>query len=124
MRKQAAGRLPFYADHRYLIGGPDMRMDPRSALRQMQQKQEQMLQELSQKTIEVTVGGGAVRLVMNGQQEVQSIAIAPEVVDPADVEMLQDLLLAAFNEGVARSRALAEESVRSLLGGLGLPGLR
>lgn len=101
-----------------------MRVDPRSALRQVQQKQEQLLQELSQKTIEVTVGGGAVRLVMNGQQEVQSITIAPEVVDPADVEMLQDLLLAAFNEGVARSRALAEESVRSLLGGLGLPGLR
>ena len=70
-----------------------MRVDPRSALRQMQQKQEQMLQELSQKTVEVTVGGGAVRLVMNGQQEVQSLTIAPEVVDPTDVEMLQDLLM-------------------------------
>jgi len=101
-----------------------MRVDPRSALRQVQQKQEQMLQELSQKTVEVTVGGGAVRLVMNGQQEVQSLQIAPEVVDPADVEMLQDLLVAAFNEGVARTREMAEESVRSLLGGLGLPGLR
>lgn len=106
-----------------------MRRDPRSALRQVQQKQERMLQDLAQKTVEVTVGGGAVRLVMNGQQEVQSITIDPEVVNPDDIEMLQDLLLSAFNEGVARTRALAEESMRDMLGslglgGLGLPGLR
>jgi len=98
-----------------------MRMNPK-ALRQMQRMQEQMLQELAQKTVEVTVGGGAVRMVVNGQQEVQEIDIAPEVVDPEDIEMLQDLLIAAFNEAVSRSRDLAEEGVRSLLGGLGLPG--
>ncbi|MGC9023359.1 MAG: YbaB/EbfC family nucleoid-associated protein [Chloroflexia bacterium] len=90
----------------------------------MQQKQEQVMQDLAGRTVEVTVGGGAVRLVMNGQQEVQELAIAPEVIDPKEVEMLQDLLIAAFNEGVARSRQLAEESMRSLLEGLGLPGLR
>lgn len=108
-----------------------MRLDSRhgrggasSLLRQMQQKQEQMMQDLAAKTVEVTVGGGAVRLVMNGHQEVQELAIAPEVVDPGDVGMLQDLLIAAFNEGVARSRELAEESMRTLLEGLGLPGLR
>ena len=82
------------------------------------------MQDLAGRTVEVTVGGGAVRLVMNGQQEVQELAIAPEVIDPKEVEMLQDLLIAAFNEGVARSRQLAEESMRSLLEGLGLPGLR
>jgi hypothetical protein len=65
-----------------------------------------------------------VRLVMNGQQEVQELAIAPEVVDPNEVEMLQDLLIAAFNEGVARSRELAEERMKALLQSLGLPGLR
>ncbi|MGB9722447.1 MAG: YbaB/EbfC family nucleoid-associated protein [Chloroflexia bacterium] len=100
-----------------------MRLDPR-LLRQVQQKQEQVMQDLAGRTVEVTVGGGAVRLVMNGQQEVQELAIAPEVIDPKEVEMLQDLLIAAFNEGVARSRQLAEESMRSLLEGLGLPGLR
>lgn len=101
-----------------------MRVDPTKALRQMQQKQEQMMQELSAKTVEVTVGGGAVRIVMTGQQEVKSLTIAPEVVDPQDVEMLQDLIVAAFNEALERSRDMAEEQMRSLLGGLGLPGLR
>ncbi len=100
-----------------------MRLDPK-ALRQVQQKQEQMLQELASKTIEVTVGGGAVRLVMNGQQEVQEIAIAPEVASAEDLEMLQDLLVAAFNQAVEQSRAIAEERMRAMLGGLGLPGLR
>lgn len=101
-----------------------MRVDPTKALRQMQQKQEQMIQELAAKTVEVTVGGGAVRIVMTGQQEVKSLTIAPEVVDPQDVEMLQDLIVAAFNEALERSRDMAEEQMRSLLGGLGLPGLR
>jgi DNA-binding YbaB/EbfC family protein len=101
-----------------------MRVDPTKALRQVQQKQEQMMQELANKTVEVTVGGGAVRIVMTGQQEVKELAIVPEVVNPEDVEMLQDLILAAFNEALERSRGLAEEQMRSLLGGLGLPGLR
>ena len=101
-----------------------MRVDPTKALRQVQQRQEQMMQELSNKTVEVTVGGGAVRIVMTGQQEVKELVIAPEVVNPEDVEMLQDLILAAFNEALERSRDMAEEQMRSLLGGLGLPGLR
>ncbi len=100
-----------------------MRMEPKKMMQQLQQKQEQILQELAAERIEVTVGGGAVRLVINGQQEAQEIHIAPEVVDPEDIEMLQDLLIAAFNEGVNRSRDLAEERMRSLLGGLQIPGL-
>lgn len=102
-----------------------MRLNPK-AMRQVQQLQEQMLkaqEELSTKTVEVTVGGGAVRIVMNGQQELQEIEISPEVVDPEDVEMLQDLIVAAVNEAVARSRDLAQESMGSLLGGLQIPGL-
>jgi DNA-binding YbaB/EbfC family protein len=99
-----------------------MRLNPK-AMRQVQQLQEQLLKELASKTVEVTVGGGAVRIVMNGQQELQEIEIAPEVVDPQDVEMLQDLVTAAVNEAVARSRDLAEQSMGSLLGGLQIPGL-
>ncbi len=105
------------------MGSRHGRGGPSSLLRQVQQKQEQIMGDLAQKTVEVTVGGGAVRLVMNGHQEVRELAIAPEVVNPDDVGMLQDLLIAAFNEGVARSRELAEESMRTLLEGLGLPGL-
>ncbi len=82
------------------------------------------MQELGAKTVEVTVGGGAVRIVMTGQQEVKSLTISPEVVNPDDVEMLQDLVMAAFNEALERSRDMAEEQMRSLLGGLGLPGIR
>jgi DNA-binding YbaB/EbfC family protein len=99
-----------------------MRLNPK-AMRQVQQLQEQLVKELASKTVEVTVGGGAVRIVMNGQQELQEIEIAPEVVDPQDVEMLQDLVTAAVNEAVARSRDLAEQSMGSLLGGLQIPGL-
>ena len=101
-----------------------MRVDPTKALRQVQQRQEQMMQELANKTVEITVGGGAVRIVMTGQQQIKELAIAPEVVNPEDVEMLQDLIVAAFNEALDRSRDMAEEQMRSLLGGLGLPGLR
>ena len=100
-------------------------INPRAMRQQMQRVQEQLRrvqEELAEKTVEVTVGGGAVRVVMNGHQELREIAIAPEVVDPTDVSMLQDLILAAVNQAVERSRELAEQSMGTLLGGLGLPG--
>lgn len=90
-------------------------------IRQVQEKILRAQEELAQKTVEVTVGGGAVRAVMNGQQQLQEIAIAPEVIDPDDVEMLQDLIIAVVNEAVERSRDLAQDSMGSLLGGMGLP---
>jgi DNA-binding YbaB/EbfC family protein len=71
----------------------------------------------------MTAGGGVVEVVMTGHQRVQSIRIDPEVVDPEDVEMLQDLIVAAVNEAIERSQGLAAEQMAALTGGLGLGDL-
>ena len=95
-------------------------------MRQMQRLQEEMLkaqEALGEETITVTAGGGAVTVVMTGQQRVQSISIASEVVDPEDVEMLEDLVTAAVNEALQRSQDLATERMGALTGGLNIPGL-
>lgn len=91
-----------------------------------QQVQEDMLkaqEALAQETLEVSVGGGAVTVVIDGQQRVRSITIQLEVVRPDDVEMLQDLILAAVNQAIEHSRAMAAERLQSITGGLSLPGL-
>jgi hypothetical protein len=95
-------------------------------MRQVQKLQEEMLkaqEALSEETITATAGGGAITVVMTGQQEIQSISIAPEVVDPDDVEMLEDLVTAAVNEALQRSQELAAERLGALTGGLRIPGL-
>ena len=95
-------------------------------MRQVQKLQEEMLktqEALGEETITVTAGGGAITVVMTGQQRVQSISIAPEVVDPDDVEMLEDLVTAAVNEALQRSQELAGERMSALTGGLRIPGL-
>ena len=83
----------------------------------------QTQEELGQKTVSATAGGGVVEVVMTGHQRVQSITIAPEAVDPEDVEMLQDLIVAAVNEALERSQSLAAEQMGALTGGLGLGNL-
>lgn len=80
-------------------------------------------EELATKTVEGSAGGGAVRVTMNGEQKVQAIAIEPDVVDPDDVEMLQDLVLAAIHDASERANALQADSLGMLTGGLDLPGL-
>ena len=93
---------------------------------QIQRLQDEMVQAqeaLGDETVEVSVGGGAVTVVMTGHQKVQSVTIAPETVDPDDVEMLQDLILAAVNEAVERSQGLAADRLGALTGGLNIPGL-
>ena len=100
-------------------GRPDMRQ-------QIMKIQEQMLQtqeELGEKTVTATAGGGVIEVVMTGHQRVESITIDPEAVDPEDVEMLQDLIIAAVNEALERSQALAAEQMGALTGGLGLGDL-
>jgi len=95
-------------------------------MRQVQRLQEEMLkarEALGEETITVTAGGGAITVVMTGQQRVRSISIAPEVVDPDDVEMLEDLVTAAVNEALQRSQDLATERMGALTGGLSIPGL-
>ncbi len=99
---------------------------PGGMANQLQAMQQQMLEAqeaLGDKTVEVSAGGGAVVVVMTGHQKLQSITIDPEVVDPEDVEMLQDLIVAAINEAVDASQNLAADELGSITGGLNLPGL-
>jgi nucleoid-associated protein EbfC len=94
-------------------------------LGQIQKLQQEMIKAqdaLAGETIEVTAGGGAITIVVTGQQRVKSIRLQPEVVDPNDIEMLQDLLVAAVNEAIERSQAYAAEKLQGLTGGLGIPG--
>ncbi|HOQ15871.1 MAG TPA: YbaB/EbfC family nucleoid-associated protein [Defluviitaleaceae bacterium] len=88
----------------------------------MQKEMEKMQQELEEKDVTATAGGGAVEVVFTGKKELKSITIKPEVVDPDDVEMLQDLILAAVNEGLRQVDELANQQMSKLTGGLNLPG--
>jgi DNA-binding YbaB/EbfC family protein len=95
-------------------------------MKQAQQLQAKMLklqEELSEKTIETSAGGGMVRVVANGRQQLVSIQIEKEVVDPDDVEMLQDLVLAAANDALTKAQEMASEEMNKLTGGLNLPGM-
>jgi len=90
---------------------------------QMQAQMAQAQEELRETTLEATAGGGAVRVVITGAQEVRAIEIDPSAVDPAEVEMLQDLVLTAVNDAVARSKELERERMGAVAGGMGLPGM-
>ncbi|MBN1902915.1 YbaB/EbfC family nucleoid-associated protein, partial [Candidatus Sumerlaeota bacterium] len=78
---------------------------------------------LAKQSIEASSGGGAVQVKFNGKQELLSIKISPEAVDPEDIEMLEDLVLAAVNAGVAKSKELGQNNLSQLTGGMKLPGL-
>ncbi len=92
-------------------------------MRKMQKQMEKIQAELAEKTIDISSGGGVVTITITGDQKVRAIKIDPEAVDPEDVEMLEDLLVAAVNEAVAESQALAGEKLGALTGGLKIPGL-
>ena len=95
-------------------------------LRDMQAMQKKMMQaqeELGNETVEITVGGGALRIVMTGHQKVKSVTISPDAVDPDDIETLHDLVVSAVNEAVEKSQELASKKMGGLTGGLKIPGL-
>jgi len=79
--------------------------------------------ELSNMTLEVSSGGGAVTVTINGQQKIQSVKISPEVVNPDDAELLEDLVLTAVNEAITKSQEAAAQRLEGLAGGLKIPGL-
>jgi len=91
--------------------------------KKMQAKMAEMQAELARKTVESSVGGGMVKVIANGRQEVLSIKIDPEVVDPEDVEMLEDLILSAVNDALRRAQEMVSEEMKKLTGGLKIPGL-
>jgi nucleoid-associated protein EbfC len=90
---------------------------------QLQNKMARLQEEMAEKTIEASAGGGMVKVVANGRQEVVSIHIEKEVVDPEDVEMLQDLILAAVNEALVQSQKMVSDEMNKLTGGMSIPGL-
>lgn len=80
-------------------------------------------EELGNRTVESSAGGGVVRVVANGKQEIVAVEIKPEAVDPEDVEMLQDLVLTAVNEALDQSREMVSKEMGKLTGGMNIPGL-
>jgi DNA-binding YbaB/EbfC family protein len=99
---------------------------PASRMDQMEQIQKQMAeaqQSLEETTVTASAGGGAVTVEMTGAQELRAVTIQPEVVDPDDVEMLQDLIMAAFKEAQTKSQELASQMLGPLAGGMDLGGL-
>ena len=90
---------------------------------QLQSKMMRLQEELADRTVESSSGGGMVKVVANGRQQIVSISIENEVVDPDDVEMLQDLVLAAVNDALAKSQEMVSSEMSKLTGGLNIPGL-
>jgi len=90
---------------------------------QLQAKMAKLQEEMSEKTVETSSGGGMVKVVANGRQQLVSIQIEQEVVDPDDVEMLQDLILAAVNDALTKAQDMVSGEMSKLTGGLNIPGL-
>jgi len=103
-----------------------MGMNMNKMMKQVQKMQADMVklqEELGERTVESTAGGGVVKAVANGKQELLSIEIKPEAIDPADVEMLQDLVLTAVNGALNQSREMVANEMRRVTGGMNIPGL-
>jgi DNA-binding YbaB/EbfC family protein len=101
-------------------------MNIKKMMQQAQKMQEQMLQAqegLAKRTITATAGGGKISVVANGAGDVLSIKIAPDVVDPQDVELLEELVLTGVKKAIEEGRALAQTEMGKLTGGLNIPGL-
>ncbi len=97
-----------------------------SMMKQAQKLQKKMMKtqsELTLKTVEATAGGGMIKVVANGGQKIESIVFEKEVVDPEDIEMLQDLVLAAVNDALNKSQEMVSSEMGKLTGGLNIPGL-
>jgi len=91
-------------------------------IQQLQAKMMQIQEDLGKETVEATVGG-VVTVVMTGHHEVQSVKIDPEAVDPDDIELLEDTLVAAFNQALEKASTLAQERMSALTGGMKIPGM-
>ncbi len=114
LRRGGGGGLP----GRSSMGGANP-----NALAQAQEMLAKAQAELAASTVEGSSGGGAVRITMSGEQKIVGITLSPDVVDPEDVELLQDLIMAAISDAGERAAELQQQSFGSITGGLGLPGL-
>ena len=98
-------------------------MDIRQMMKQAQQMQERLQKQMAELKVEATAGGGMVTVVLNGAKQVQSLKIDPEVVSKEDVEMLQDLIVAAINDAQRKADEELAKSMGGMMGGLKIPGL-
>ncbi len=101
-------------------------MNINNMVKQVQKVQEQMSrvqEELADKTVEASSGGDMVRVVANGKQEIVTVQISPEAVDPKDISMLEDLVAAAANQALRLSKTLMQEELAKITGGLRIPGM-
>lgn len=106
-------------------GGMPGGMNMNNLMKQAQKMQKQMetvQAELESRLMEVTAGGGAVKVVITGKKEIRELTISPEVVDPDDVEMLQDLVMSAVNEAIRQADETNNKEMSKITGGMGMPG--
>ncbi len=89
----------------------------------LQERMAKLQEEAAKKTVEASSGGGMVTVKVSGRQQLLSVAIDPEIIKSGDVEMLQDLIMAAVNEGLRKSQELIAEEMKGMTGGLNIPGL-
>jgi DNA-binding YbaB/EbfC family protein len=107
------------------MGMPGGGMNMNNLMKQaqkMQKQMEKMQEDLDAKSIETTAGGGAIKIVITGKKEIKEIKIKPEVVDPDDVEMLEDLVLSAVNEAIRQAEEMSSSEMNKITGGLNIPG--
>ncbi|MCL2217673.1 MAG: YbaB/EbfC family nucleoid-associated protein [Defluviitaleaceae bacterium] len=108
------------------FGGMPGGMNMNSLMKQAQKMQKQMAEmqeELASKTLEVSAGGGAIKVTINGEKQLTGLQISPEVVDPDDVEMLQDLVISAVNEAIRQIDESVSSQMSKITGGVNLPGM-
>ena len=105
-----------------MMGGGNMQQLARQA-QKLQQQMAEMQAALDARVFEASAGGGMVSVKVNGKKELLALSIKPEAVDPDDVEMLQDLVLAAVNEAMTQAEELAEKELAKVTGGMGMPGM-
>src|ERR1044072_1801135 len=98
-------------------------MNIQQMMKQAQQMQERLQQQMAELRVEATAGGGMVTVVMNGAKQIQSLKIDPEAVSKDDVEMLQDLILAAINDAQRKADDAMQKTMGGMMGGLKIPGL-
>lgn len=106
--------------------GMNQKQNMNSVIKQAQKMQEEMeriQQETEAEQVEATAGGGAVKVVVSGKKEIVSIKIDPDAVDPDDVETLEDMVMAAVNEGIGKADELMAERMGAITGGMNIPGL-
>lgn len=104
-----------------MFGNKNQMAQMMKKVQKMQADMAQMQEELKTRTVETTAGGGAIKVVANGDKQLVSLTIDPAAVDPEDVEMLQDMIMAATNEALRKAEEMAQKEMGKLTGGMGLP---